>query len=96
MSLLAAPAFFRWFTALTRWFALGAAVASVHAASGPGAGPAFVWNPATEFSTTGTNPNGVWSYGWMDTGFTTFTPFVNRHAASTDYRNWYEIGRAHV
>src|SRR5207249_2540175 len=22
------------------------------------------------------NPNGVWTYGWMDTGFTTFTPYT--------------------
>lgn len=35
----------------------------------------FVWNAASEFSNTNGNPNGVWTYGWMDTGFTTFTAF---------------------
>ncbi len=32
------------------------------------------WNPAVEYSTTNGNPNGVWTYGGMDTGFATFTP----------------------
>jgi hypothetical protein len=31
-----------------------------------------VWNPTTDFSLTNGNPNGVWTYGWMDTAFTTF------------------------
>jgi hypothetical protein len=31
------------------------------------------WNPAADFTTANGNPNGVWSYGWMDTAFTTFT-----------------------
>ena len=39
-----------------------------------------VWNPTTDFSTTNGNPNGVWTYGWMDTGFTTFT-VISRHTA---------------
>jgi hypothetical protein len=34
------------------------------------------WNPTADFSITSGNPNGVWTYGWMDTGFTTFTPYT--------------------
>ena len=47
----------------------------------------IVWNPTSDFSTTNGNPNGVWTYGWMDTGFTTFTPYTN-HGAN----NWYGWG----
>lgn len=57
-----------------------------------GFGPArtaaqFVWNPTTEFSTTNGNPNGVWTYGWMDTGFNTFTAYTNVNANA-----WYGWG----
>ena len=38
---------------------------------------ATTYNPTTDFSVANGNPNGVWSYGWMDTGFTTFTQYVN-------------------
>jgi hypothetical protein len=38
-----------------------------------------VWNPTTDFSTTNGNPNGVWTYGWMDTAFTTFTVTVSHN-----------------
>lgn len=46
-----------------------------------------VWNPTTQFSVTNGNPNGVWSYGWMDTGFAAFTPYTN-HGTN----NWYGWG----
>jgi hypothetical protein len=36
-----------------------------------------VWNPTTDFSTTNGNPNGVWTYGWMNTAFTTFTLYTS-------------------
>ncbi len=49
------------------------------------------WNPTTDFSVTNSNPNGVWSYGFMDTAFTTFTPYVNKGTTGT-YRNWYGTG----
>lgn len=42
-----------------------------------------VWNPTSAFSTTNGNPNGVWTYGWMDTAFTTFAPY-----ASTSANGW--------
>lgn len=38
---------------------------------------AATYNATTEFSTTNGNPNGVWSYGWMPTDFTSFNSYVN-------------------
>jgi hypothetical protein len=38
---------------------------------------ATTWDVTADFSVDNGNPNGAWSYGWMDTSFTTFTPFVN-------------------
>lgn len=43
-----------------------------------------VWNPTTDFSLTNGNPNGVWTYGWMDTGFTTFTPDTSHTTSAWD------------
>jgi hypothetical protein len=34
---------------------------------------AEVWDVTNDFSVDNGNPNGAWSYGWMDTDFTTFT-----------------------
>ena len=42
----------------------------------------IVWNPTTDFSTINGNPNGVWTYGWMNTAFTTFTPYASSTANS--------------
>lgn len=42
----------------------------------------FTWNPITDFSINNGNPNGVWTYGRMDTGFATFTAFTNSLYAS--------------
>ena len=39
-----------------------------------------VWNPTTDFSTTNGNPNGAWTYGWMDTAFTAFTLYTSNSA----------------
>lgn len=33
----------------------------------------LTWNAVDEFSIENGNPNGVWTYGWMDAAFTTFT-----------------------
>lgn len=55
----------------------------------PAAVGPLTWNPATDFFATTTNPNGVWTYGWMDTGFKTFTPYVNKHVNPSGYSNWY-------
>jgi hypothetical protein len=37
------------------------------------------WDVTADFSVDNGNPNGAWSYGWMDTSFTMFTldPYVN-------------------
>jgi len=32
----------------------------------------MIYNPTSDFSITNGNPNGVWSYGWMDNAFTSF------------------------
>lgn len=43
---------------------------------------ANVWNVTSQFSAA-SNPNGQWSYGWFDSGFTTFTLFTeNRNTVS--------------
>jgi uncharacterized delta-60 repeat protein len=55
----------------------------------PAAATPLTWNPAADFYATTGNPNGVWSYGWMDTGFKTFTPYVNKHVNPAGYSNWY-------
>jgi hypothetical protein len=43
-----------------------------------GAASAGPWDVTDDFSTENGNPNGAWTYGWMDNAFTTFTPYVNR------------------
>ena len=45
------------------------------------------WNPTVDFSTSNGNPNRVWTYGWMNNAFTTFTPYVT-HGSN----NWYGWG----
>jgi hypothetical protein len=47
----------------------------------------IIWDPTAEFSITNGNPNGVWTYGWMDLGFSTFTPYTT-HGTN----NWYGWG----
>ncbi len=69
------------------WVA-AAAFAAVGAWAPAAVGP-LTWNPATDFFSTTTNPNGVWSYGWMDTEFKTFTPYVNKRVNPSGYSNWY-------
>ena len=49
------------FTAMAVLFSNGSALGSI------------ISDPAADFSITNGNPNGLWSYGWMDVGFTTFT-----------------------
>ncbi|HWL51995.1 MAG TPA: hypothetical protein VNQ90_06145 [Chthoniobacteraceae bacterium] len=46
---------------------------------------ATIYNATDEFSVANGNPNGVWSYGWMTSGVTTFTAFSDHNA--TD--GWY-------
>jgi hypothetical protein len=74
MTILPAPK-----TATRRlWHCLQSAsvVIAVLASSQVGLG-ATTWDVTADFSVDNGNPNGAWSYGWMDTSFTTFTPFVN-------------------
>ncbi len=47
-----------------------------------------VWNPTTDFSIVAGNPNGVWTYGGMDVGFVTFTPFVSISSGG-GFNHWY-------
>lgn len=54
--------------------------------------PPLDWNPATEFSVLNGNPNGVWSYGSMDTSFATFTPYVNKRSTPAGLKSWYGSG----
>jgi hypothetical protein len=45
---------------------------------------AATWDVNADFSVDNGNPNGAWSYGWMDTSFTTFTAFVNHDYTAHD------------
>jgi hypothetical protein len=47
-----------------------------------------VWNPTTEFSTT-SNPNGVWTYGFMNVDFTGFTPATSYKVDGFGFELWY-------
>ncbi len=53
----------------------GGAAGSAGAAGGGGAAQACD-DVAAQFLPAGTNPNGVWSYGWIDLGSTTFVPYT--------------------
>ena len=64
------------------------ALTAVTPAATVGAAP-LTWNPMAEFSAENGNPNGVWSYGWMDPGFTTFTALVNKRSVPGGYSSWY-------
>lgn len=51
-----------------------------------------VFHDATaDFGVTNGNPNGVWSYGWMPTDFSTFTAYQHTYADSGS-RQWYTAG----
>ncbi|WP_172452664.1 PEP-CTERM sorting domain-containing protein [Chromatium okenii] len=50
-----------------------------------------IWDPVTEFSINNGNPNGVWSYGWMPTNFSSFNPYTNVRP-TTPYPGWYRPG----
>ncbi len=50
------------------------------------------YNATTEFSITNGNPNGVWTYGWMDSGFTTFTPYTDTVIGA--FKQWYVPGHS--
>jgi len=51
-----------------------------------------VYDPTGTFSIFSGNPNGVWSYGWMDTAFSAFTPYVNAGFSSGVNPHWYGWG----
>ncbi|MBI5766901.1 MAG: IPT/TIG domain-containing protein [Verrucomicrobia bacterium] len=68
--------------------AWSAAVVLALAASALNAAP-LAWNPAPALSVTAGNPNGPWSYGYADTGFTTFTPFTSSRTTGTGFLQWY-------
>lgn len=45
------------------------------------------YDATADFTTANGNPNGVWSYGWMPTNFSTFTAYTNHSTVS-----WYGWG----
>ena len=47
-----------------------------------------VYDATAEFSTANGNPNGVWTYGGMDSSFTTFTPFAHATADLPNSPMW--------
>ncbi len=50
----------------------GNEVASLHAAGSAGICPTIRFDATSAFTIANGNPNGVWSYGWMPTDFSTF------------------------
>jgi len=44
-----------------------------------GIAEAISYNPTTDFSIDNGNPNGVWSYGWMPTDFSSFNLYTGKH-----------------
>ena len=51
---------------------------------------AQVYNPTTEF-TLAQNPNGVWTYGWMPTDFSSFNAFLSASDGPI-FDQWYTTG----
>lgn len=47
----------------------------------------LAWNPTAELSNTA-NPNGAWSYGWMDTSFSTFTLYTQTSPFDPGHIGW--------
>lgn len=43
------------------------------------ASAATIWDSTDDFSVTDGNPNGAWTYGWMDSDFTTFTAYTQNN-----------------
>jgi len=56
---------------------------------------AAIYDPTADFSITNGNPNGVWSYGWMPTDFSTFHLY---QTADSYWNNWStdELGVYHL
>jgi hypothetical protein len=66
-------------------------VAALYTAGSAGmcAPSSSAFSPTPDFTITQGNPNGVWSYGWMPTDFSSFNLYVN-HAP--EYPQWYGWG----
>lgn len=54
---------------------------------------AATWNATQDFSIDNSNPNGVWSYGWMPTDFSTFNLYNGSVAIQHGYSapTWYRV-----
>ena len=53
-------------------------IAAIHAAGSAGkCRPIVTFVAVDDFNSTNGNPNGVWSYGWMPTDFSSFNLYVN-------------------
>ena len=57
-------------------------------AGAPAALGGETWDPTPTFGVVSGNPNGVWSYGWMDIGFTTFTLYTNSGTPNGNPQWW--------
>jgi len=62
---------------------LGCGLSSVSAA--------VVYDAKEDFSVSNGNPNDTWSYGWMDAGFATYTPYTQTRTTASDPA-WYNSG----
>ena len=49
---------------------------------------AVTYDPTADFSITQGNPNGVWSYGWMPTDFSSFNPYANHSDIGIGTPTW--------
>jgi hypothetical protein len=49
---------------------------------------ATVWDITANFSADNGNPNGAWTYGWMDVNFSTFTPFTTHGYTTGNSPYW--------
>lgn len=54
----------------------------------------IVWDVTADFSVDNGNPNGAWSYGWMDTGFSTFTLHQYEDYGAGSTPRWYSDNTA--
>lgn len=76
--------------------ALLAVIALVFLAGPSTAIGSLIWDVTADFSVDNGNPNGAWSYGWMDTGFSTFTLHPHGDYDATGCPRWYSDNSANM
>jgi hypothetical protein len=57
-----------------------------------GLSEATIYNATTDFSINNANPNGIWSYGWMPTDFSTFNLYTASSRMVDSSPQWYRSG----